>query len=58
MKTRTLIYLYLLALGMLLIVASFQFTPGYMDAEYYFLGGQRLAAGGIHTFRSRYVGGG
>jgi len=45
MKTRTLIYLYLLALGMLLIVASFQFTPGYMDAEYYFLGGQRLAAG-------------
>lgn len=40
-------YLALGAFGlfMLVAVASFQTTPGYMDAEYYFYGGRSLAAG-------------
>jgi hypothetical protein len=35
----------LLGLGVALVVASFQNTPGYMDADYYFAGGERLAQG-------------
>lgn len=45
MKART--YLLLFALGLLapLWVASRQAAPGYMDAEYYYAGGLRLAQG-------------
>lgn len=40
-------YLLLFALGLAVavLVAAFQTAPGYMDADYYFVGGQRLAAG-------------
>jgi hypothetical protein len=35
----------LLGLGVLALIALFQQTPGYMDAEYYYSGGMRLAEG-------------
>jgi hypothetical protein len=35
----------LAGLGISLAAAAFQAVPGYMDAEYYFAGGQRLAQG-------------
>ena len=35
----------LLGLIVTLVVASFQSTPGYMDADYYFGGGVQLANG-------------
>lgn len=40
-------YLAIGVLGLIvfLLVGYFQVTPGYMDAEYYFSGGQRLASG-------------
>ncbi|HRN50538.1 MAG TPA: hypothetical protein PK551_04390 [Anaerolineales bacterium] len=37
--------LFLAGLVVLLLVASLQHSPGYMDAEYYLLTGQQLAAG-------------
>lgn len=45
MSWRNYLLLFLLSLGILLVVASFQSAPGYMDAEYYFAGGLRLANG-------------
>ncbi len=39
------LFLSLLGLGVALVVAAFQETPGYMDADYYFAGGVRLAQG-------------
>lgn len=40
-----LLLLYFLALGILLVLAPFQGSPGYMDADYHFYMGQRLAGG-------------
>jgi hypothetical protein len=37
--------LFLLGLGAALLPAALERTPGYMDAEYYFAGGQQLATG-------------
>lgn len=37
--------LFLMGLVVILVVASFQNAPGYMDADYYYLGGFRLAQG-------------
>ncbi|MEW5869526.1 MAG: hypothetical protein AB1894_09640 [Chloroflexota bacterium] len=45
MTRRSYLILALLGLGISLLVAAFQSTPGYMDAEYYFAGGLRLAQG-------------
>ena len=45
MSWRYLLFLAALGLGVYLLVAVFQHTPGYMDAEYYFAGGLRLAGG-------------
>ena len=45
MSWRNYLLLFLLNLGILIVVAQFQSAPGYMDAEYYFAGGQRLAHG-------------
>jgi len=39
------LFLSLLGLGIALVVAFFQDTPGYMDADYYYAGGVRLAQG-------------
>ena len=44
MKLRSVI-LFILSLLLAIFAASFQDAPGYMDADYYFLGGQNLAAG-------------
>ena len=40
-----LFFLAALGLAVYLLVAVFQHTPGYMDAEYYYAGGLRLAGG-------------
>jgi hypothetical protein len=45
MTLRQLFLLFILGLAISFGVAAFQTTPGYMDADYYFLGGQQLAAG-------------
>ena len=45
MKGLTYLWLSLLGLMILLVGAQFQASPGYMDAEYYFAGGIRLAEG-------------
>lgn len=45
MKTLHLSLLYLLSLAILLAVAFFQHSPGYMDAEYYQAGGTSIASG-------------
>lgn len=45
MSWREYLALAVLGLLMLLVVAYFQTTPGYMDAEYYFSGGRSLNAG-------------
>lgn len=45
MNRRRYLWLSLLGLGVAALVAHFQTSPGYMDAEYYFLGGLRLAQG-------------
>lgn len=48
-------YLLLALLGLLVatLVAAFQPSPGYMDADYYFSGGLQLAAG--HGFTEPYL---
>lgn len=43
MDRRIYILLFFLGLGLAGLVSLFQRTPGYMDAEYYFAGGRRLA---------------
>jgi hypothetical protein len=45
MTKRWLFYLFGIALLENLLVAAFQHAPGYMDADYYFAGGMRLAQG-------------
>src|SRR5512143_3168308 len=45
MKFRWYLLFFLMGLGVLSLVAMFESAPGYMDAEYYYAGGQRLAAG-------------
>ena len=45
MSWRYLLFLAALGLAVYLLVAVFQHTPGYMDAEYYYAGGLRLAGG-------------
>lgn len=45
MKRRHYLLLYLAALAVLILAASFQHSPGYMDADYYQLTGQRMAQG-------------
>ncbi|MEK6220978.1 MAG: hypothetical protein N2D54_01865, partial [Chloroflexota bacterium] len=45
MNRRQYLFLFLLGVGVTLAVASYQSTPGYMDADYYFAGGLRLAEG-------------
>ncbi len=45
MNFRVYSLLFLLGIAPVILVASFQHTPGYMDADYYFSGGLRLAEG-------------
>jgi hypothetical protein len=45
--------LFLLGLGVALIPAALERTPGYMDAEYYFAGGRQLATG--HGFNEPFL---
>lgn len=45
MKTLHFASLYLLSLAILVGVAVFQHSPGYMDAEYYLAGGMSIASG-------------
>lgn len=45
MNWRNYLTLGILELGLLLAVSAVQKFPGYMDADYYFAGGQRLAQG-------------
>ncbi|MBN1146836.1 MAG: hypothetical protein JXA78_06245 [Anaerolineales bacterium] len=45
MSARTYLLFWLFGLGVLLAVAAFQSAPGYMDADYYYAGGLRLAGG-------------
>ncbi|MFQ5616570.1 MAG: hypothetical protein ACE5GO_08940, partial [Anaerolineales bacterium] len=45
MTRRRYLLLFLLGLGVAVFVASFQTTPGYMDADYYLMGGLQLARG-------------
>lgn len=45
MSPRTYGFLFLLALGIQIAIASFENIPGYLDADYYFAGGLQLAEG-------------
>lgn len=45
MKPRVYVYLFLISLGIVGAVTYFQRSPGYMDADYYYAGGLRLASG-------------
>ncbi|HLE13413.1 MAG TPA: hypothetical protein VI776_01595 [Anaerolineales bacterium] len=45
MNWRWLAFLFLIGLGVGLLVAASQDAPGYMDADYYYAGGMRLASG-------------
>jgi hypothetical protein len=45
--------LFFLALVVAITVASFEPVPGYMDADYYFAGGQQLASG--HGFTDQFL---
>ena len=45
MKFTHYIFLFLFGLGTVLVVALFQESPGYMDADYYYAGGLQLAQG-------------
>lgn len=45
MNFRRYIFLFLLGFGVAYSVAAYQSSPGYMDADYYFAGGLRLAEG-------------
>ena len=45
--------LFLLGLGVALLPAALERAPGYMDAEYYFAGGQQLATG--HGFTEPFL---
>lgn len=58
MNWRTYLLLFLLALGVNLIIASYQKYPGYIDADYYFVGGLRMVKGEGFTdpFLWNYIG--
>src|SRR4030066_516223 len=45
MTRETLLLLLVISLLLLVVMGKFEFSPGYMDAEYYFAGGLRLAQG-------------
>ncbi len=45
MSKKKKLILFLIALGVAILVARLQSAPGYMDADYYFAGGMRLAEG-------------
>ncbi|MFN2304750.1 MAG: hypothetical protein ACK2TV_13555, partial [Anaerolineales bacterium] len=45
--------LYLISLTTVVIVAAFQSSPGYMDADYYYAGGVQLAEG--HGFQEEIL---
>ncbi|MBI5954492.1 MAG: hypothetical protein HY865_22780 [Chloroflexi bacterium] len=45
MNRRSYLFLFLIALAVQAVVASLQTIPGYLDADYYFLGGVQLAQG-------------
>lgn len=45
MTRRRYLLLFLLGLGVACFAAAFQQSPGYMDADYYLLGGMQLASG-------------
>jgi hypothetical protein len=45
MNWRTYLFLYVIGLLAISLVAAFQNAPGYMDADYYYAGGVRLADG-------------
>jgi hypothetical protein len=45
LKPRIYLALWALGLALVLLAAAFQSVPGYMDAEYYYAGGLRLAEG-------------
>lgn len=53
MKLRNYLFLALLGLAGAVLVAGFQHNPGYMDAEYYYAGGLRLAGG--HGFSEPFL---
>jgi hypothetical protein len=53
MTFRSYLFLFLVGLGVVSLVSSFQSTPGYMDADYYFAGGLRLATG--HGFTEPFL---
>ncbi len=59
MKSKDLIILYVLGMAVLIVAASFQNSPGYMDAEYYASIARRIAGGdGItEPFVWNYLGG-
>jgi hypothetical protein len=45
MTGRTYFFLLIISISVFVIAARFQTVPGYMDAEYYYLGGMQLAKG-------------
>lgn len=45
MNRRSYLFLFLISLAVQAVVASLQTIPGYLDADYYFLGGVQLAQG-------------
>src|SRR3972149_7324337 len=53
MNRRIYFFLFLFALIMELVIASFQEIPGYLDADYYFAGGLQLVRG--HGFTEPYL---
>lgn len=53
MKRNEYLLLYIFEIILLLLVGVFQKAPGYMDAEYYFSGGQRLVNG--HGFSEDFL---
>ena len=53
MKFTHYIFLFLFGLGTVLVVALFQESPGYMDADYYYAGGLQLAQG--HGFSEPFL---
>lgn len=53
MKCRDYLFLFVLALGVLLPVAAFQQAPGYLDADYYYATGLQLAQG--NGFREPFL---
>ncbi len=53
MKKTDYLILAILQLGIILFVAQYQTIPGNIDADYYFMGGVRLAQG--HGFTENYI---